>query len=321
MRIQKSLCTVATLCAMLAVVVLTSCEKAIIPDDEAIGTADGNLTVSVYQIEQMPFASMTRGSEVLDSETRAAATRAAVTDYCNRLNFAIYEMDGSRVKQVNQTSDKVGFGTASFSLEEGEYQLVVLAHSSNGNPTMTNPLKIQFTNSTGYTDTFLYYTTVAVTDEHQTLSVSLERIVSMCRFVMNDAIPAGVSKLEFYYTGGSGTFSAATGLGNVNSKQKMTFSVEQSGKAERSVTAGDIGTQYDLYTFLHQQDDDITLTVTAYDATDNVLYEREFDVPMTRRKITRLSGDFFTGDPSASGDVGVTISINGDWDGQTDVTY
>lgn len=306
MRIQKSLCTVATLCAMLAVVVLASCEKAIIDQEETTGDSNGNLTVSVYQIEQMPFASQNGGSE-----THRAATRAAVTDYCNRLNFAIYEMDGSRVKQVNQTSDKAGFGTASFSLEEGEYQLVVLAHSSNGNPTMTNPQKIQFSNSLGYTDTFLYYTTVTVTEEHQTLSVSLERIVSMCRFVMNDAIPAGVSKLEFYYTGGSGTFSAATGLGNVNSKQKMTF----------SVTAGQSGTEYDLYTFLHQQDDGITLKVTAYDGSDNVLYEREFDVPMTRRKITRLSGDFFTGDPSASGDVGVTISINGDWDGQTDVTY
>lgn len=306
MRIQKSLCTVATLCAMLAVVVLVSCEKAIFPDEVESGDPNGNLTVSVYQIEQMPFASQNGGSE-----THRAGTRAAVTDYCNRLNFAIYEMDGSRVKQVNQTSDKAGFGTASFSLEEGEYQLVVLAHSSNGNPTMTNPQKIQFSNSLGYTDTFLYYTTVTVTEEHQTLSVSLERIVSMCRFVMNDAIPAGVSKLEFYYTGGSGTFNAATGLGNVNSKQKMTF----------SVTAGQSGTMYDLYTFLHQQDDDITLTVTAYDSADNVLYEREFDVPMTRRKITRLSGDFFTGDPGSSGDVGVTISINGDWDGQTDVTY
>ena len=304
--IQKSLCTVATLCAMLAVVVLASCEKAIFDQEETTGDSNGNLTVSVYQIEQMPFASQDGGPE-----THRAGTRAAVTDYCNRLNFAIYEMDGSRVKQVNQTSDMADFGHASFQLEEGTYQLVVLAHSSNGNPTMTNPQKIQFSNSTGYTDTFLYYTAVTVTEEHQTLSVSLERIVSMCRFVMNDSIPAGVNKLEFYYTGGSGTFNAATGLGNVNSKQKMTF----------SVTAGESGTEYDLYTFLHQQDDDITLTVTAYDSADNVLYEREFDVPMTRRKITRLSGDFFTGEPGSSGDVGVTISINGDWDGQTDVTY
>ena len=314
-KIQKSLCTVLSLCLMLAVVALASCEKAIFSEEEN-SSPSGNLTVSVYQIEQMPFESLTRGTETLDAEThagvtRSGVTRAAVTDYCNRLNFAVYEMDGSRVKQVNQTSDKTGFGTASFSLEDGEYQLVVLAHSSNGNPTMTNPQKIQFSNSLGYSDTFLYYTTVTVTEEHQTLNVSLERIVSLCRFVINDAIPAGVSKLEFYYTGGSGTFSAATGLGNVNSKQKMTF----------SVTAGQSGTEYDLYTFLHQQDDDITLTVTAYDAADNVLYEREFDVPMTRRKITRLSGDFFTGEPGSSGDVGVVISINGDWDGQTDVTY
>lgn len=311
---KKLIVSLGAVFTVMMVFAVVACEKAILTEETVIGDADGNLTVSVYQIEKMDFASMTRSSEAQGSETRetrAAMTRAAVTDYCNRLNFAIYEMDGSRVKQVNQTSDKAGFGTCSFSLEEGEYQLVVLAHSSNGNPTMTNPQKIQFSNSTGYTDTFLYYTTVTVTEEHQTLPVSLERIVSMCRFVVNDAIPASVSKLEFYYTGGSGAFNAATGLGNVNSKQKMTF----------SVTAGESGTEYDLYTFLHQQDDDITLKVTAYDGSDNVLYEREFDVPMTRRKITRLSGDFFTGDPSASGDVGVTISINGDWDGQTDVTY
>ena len=165
MKIQQSLCTVATLCLMLAIVALASCEKAIFSEEE-VNSPTGNLTVSVYQLEQMPFASLSRGSEALDAETRSGATRAAVTDYCNRLNFAVYEMDGSRVKLVNQTSDNV-------------------------------------------------------TEEHQTLSVSLERIVSLCRFVINDAIPAGVSKLEFYYTGGSGTFSATTGLGNVNSKQKI----------------------------------------------------------------------------------------------------
>ena len=144
-KIQQSLCTVATLCVMLAVVALASCEKAISSEEET-SSPSGNLTVSVYQIEQMPFESLTRGSEALDAEPRWTVTRAAVTDYCNRLNFAVYEMDGSRVKLVNQTSDKTGFGTASFSLEEGEYQLVVLAHSSNGNPTMKNQKKIQFSN-------------------------------------------------------------------------------------------------------------------------------------------------------------------------------
>jgi hypothetical protein len=40
---------------------------------------------------------------------------------------------------------------------------VVVGHSASGNPTMTNPAKIQFTNSIGYTDTFLYTEQVEVT--------------------------------------------------------------------------------------------------------------------------------------------------------------
>lgn len=282
---------------MALLLAFSSCEKTLLPEDvESDGTEPGNLTVSIFQLEQMPFASL---------------SRAAVTDYCTRLNFAVYDSDGTRVKQVNQKVDDNTFGTASFSLDPGDYQLVVVAHSSDGNPTMTNPAKIQFTNATHYTDTFLYNTTLTVGEEPQTLDVSLERIVSLCRFYINDAIPEGVTQLEFYYTGGSGAFNAATGLGSVNSKQKMTFDVQ----------AGATGTHYDLYTFLHQPDDEISVTVTALDAGGNAVYNRDFDVPMARRKITNLSGDFFTGVTPGSGDLNITVTINATWDGEQNVTY
>ena len=303
---RKSIFSLGTVFTVMMVFTLTACEKVIVNEESVSGDVNGNLTVNVSRIEQIPFGSQARSAGGI-------STRAAVTDFCNRLNFAVYEIEGTRLKQVNQTAESSGFGTATFSLGDGEYQLVVLAHSSNGNPTMTNPAKIQFSNKLGFTDTFLYYKTVTVGEEHQTLDVSLDRIVSMCRFVINDAIPTGVASLEFYYTGGSGTFNAATGLGNVNSKQTMKF----------DVTAGDSGTEYDLYTFLHQEEDDITLTVRAYDAAGSELeqYKQIFEVPMKRRMITRLSGDYFTGVPSTSGDVSLTITINGDWDGQQNITY
>lgn len=282
---------------MALLLAFSSCEKTLLPEDvESDGTEPGNLTVSIFQLEQTPFASL---------------SRAAVTDYCTRLNFAVYDSDGTRIKQVNQKVEDNTFGTASFSLDPGDYQLVVVAHSSDGNPTMTNPAKIQFTNATHYTDTFLYNTTLTVGEEPQTLDVSLERIVSLCRFYINDAIPEGVTQLEFYYTGGSGAFNAATGLGSVNSKQKMIFPVQ----------AGATGTHYDLYTFLHQPDDELSVTVTALDAGGNAVYNRDFDVPMTRRKITNLSGDFFTGVTPGSGDLNITVSINATWDGEKNVTY
>lgn len=281
---------------LVGIFVLCGCEKAI-NLEEIDNAATGNVTVNVYKIENEAFGVSSRG---------------VVSDVCTRLNFVMYDAGGVRVKQINQKSGDKGFGAVSFELEEGSYQLVVLAHSSDGNPTMTNLAKIQFTNATKYSDTFLYYANVEVGDEPQTLNITLNRIVSLCRFVVNDPIPEGVAKLQFYYTGGSGAFSAMTGLGVVDSKQTMTF----------DVVPGTTGSAYDLYTFLHHIDDQIDLVVTALGADGNKMYERSFEVPMEQRKITRMTGNFFTDEASVeSHGAQVEISINSEWEGEVNIAY
>lgn len=270
---------------------LTSCEKPLITESTDGQEPDGNLVVSVFQIEQIPFASLTR-------------TTAA--DVCTRLNYVVYALDGTRVKQVNQKSEDGGFGVASFQLEQGNYQLVVVAHSSNGNPAMTDPTCIKFTNAQGYTDTFLSTSDITISDEQVGMDVSLHRIVSLCRFVITDNYPADVARMRFYYTGGSGAFDANTGLGCVNSKQSLFFDVSSGQK------------QFDLYTFLHDTEGTIHLLATAYDAGNNVLYEREFDVPLVQNKMTWLSGPFFSGTTSSST---FSVVINTDWAGEYHLTF
>ena len=161
---------------------------------------------------------------------------------------------------------------------------------------MSDPKKIQFKNAQGFTDTFLYCGNLTVGDERSEITVVPERIVSLCRFVLKDDYPADVKKIRFYYTGGSGAFDATTGLGCVNSKQSLMFDVTDGRK------------QFDLYTFLHDTEGTIHLTVTAYGADDLVLYEREFDVPMKRNRVTSMTGSFFTGSISLS------IAIDTDWE-------
>ena len=192
---------------------LSSCEEPITDDGSVVsGSAadnDANLTVTVFEIEKTPFGSLTRATN--NATTRAGQQQASTV--CTRLNFAIYDEDGSRVKQVNQQSSAADFGSAAFQLEPGDYTLVVVGHSSNGNPTMTNLGKIQFTNAQGYTETFLYHATVTIADDPVEQPASLDRIVSLCRFVLtDDEIPADVKRMRFYYTGGSGAFNALTGL-------------------------------------------------------------------------------------------------------------
>lgn len=292
---KKMIISICAVCTLLAVCVMVGCEKPLMVNEET-EVVKGNLTVTVFEIAKTPFESFTRGIE-------PASAR------CTRLNFAVYDEDGTRVKQVNQTSDASGFGTASFQLEEGDYTLVVVGHSSSGNPTMTNLKKIQFTNSTGYTETFLYCSTISITEEPLEKQVSLDRIVSMCRFVLTDDIPADVKKMRFYYTGGSGAFNALTGLGSVNSKQSVFFDVSSGNQK-----------QFDLYTFLHEAESDIDLQVTAYDNDDNVLYERDFEVPMEQNHITWLSGAFFNGSGSSSTTIG-GVTVNTDWAGETHITF
>ena len=304
-KLFLSLCMV---CTTIAVCILIACEKPIIQDDsvvsDSVADKNANLTVTVYEIEKTPFEYFTRG-------TTAPVTRDTkpASEACTRLNFAIYDEGGSRLKQVNQTKAETDFGKASFQLEPGDYTLVVVGHSSNGNPTMTNLNKIQFTNTQGYTETFLYHATVTIAEDPVEKQASLDRIVSLCRFVLTDDIPADVKKMRFYYTGGSGAFNANTGLGSVNSKQTMTFDVS-SGTQK----------QFDLYTFLHEVESSIALKVTALDASDNVLYERDFDVPMEQNHITWLTGAFFTGSGSSS--ITITgVTVNTDWAGETHLTF
>ena len=198
---------------LLSVLLLLSCEKPISTEDPAVSgfpADNGNLTVTIPELPE-----------------------------AQRLNFAVYDMAGTRIKQVNQSQGDKSFGTATFQLDAANYQLVVLTHSSNGNPTMTDPTKVQFTNATGYTDTFYYYQEVTIGDATQNLSVTLHRNVSLCRFVITDDYPQNVSTLRFQYKGGSGAFNAATGFGSVNSTQTLEFSASAGKK------------QFDLYTFLH----------------------------------------------------------------------
>ena len=263
----------------IALLTLLSCENPTLNIDPA-EELDGNVIVRVFQIES-----------------------------CTRLNYAIYTLDGERVKQINQTSDMPTFGQCAFQLEEDDYRLVVVGHSSGGNPTMKDPTSIRFTNAQGFTDTFMYSTEVTVTDEPADMQVTLDRITSLCRFVLtDDDIPSDVKKLRFYYTGGSGAFDARTGLGVVKSKQDVRFEVSATQR------------QFDLYTFLHNEEGTLHLTVTALDASDNEITHRDFDVPMRQNQITWLRGNFFNGSGSSSTLI-TGITINTDWAGETYISF
>ena len=277
---------------------LTACEKPLLDDAAAVSDAspsEANVILRFTQFEQEAF-------------TRAATD---ITDICSRLNIAIFDGDGTKVKSIAQKEGDAGYGTVALSLAAGTYKLVVVAHNCDGSATITSTEKVTFLNNK-VTDTFYYFGDLVVTAEQQTYDLTLTRAVAMFRLVLTDEdIPSAVAKFKFYYTGGSSTFSPKDGYGCVNSKQTEIRTVASDGV-------------YEIYTLPHTEEDVLTkLTVTALDANDNTIKERIFEnVPVVRNQVTRYTGSFFgSGGGGQTGSGSFRMTADPDWDSVNGYTF
>ena len=272
---------------------------------------------------EKPVFNETTGKEI-PSETNVilhftqyqqeAFTRSAtdITNLCSRLNIAIFDAEGTKVKTVAQKEGDASYGTVALSLAAGTYRLVVIAHSCDGSATITSTEKVTFPNNK-VTVTFYYYGDLVVTAEKQSYDLTLTRAVAMFRLVLtDDEIPSTVAKLKFYYLGGSSTFSPKDGYGCVNSKQTEIRPVSTDGI-------------YEIYTLPHTEEDVLTkLTVTALDANDNILKERVFEnVPVIRNQVTRYTGSFFGsgGGGNSTNDGTFRLTADPDWDAVNGYTF
>ena len=284
----------------ISILTLTACEKPILGEDEVGDSAtEANVILHFTQFEQEAF-------------TRAATD---ITSLCSRLNIAIFNSEGTKVKTVAQKEGDSNYGTVALSLAEGTYQLVVIAHNCEGSATITSTEKVTFPNNK-VTDTFYYYGDLVVTSETQNYDLTLTRAVAMFRLVLTDEdIPSAVAKFKFYYTGGSSTFSPKDGYGCVNSKQTEL----------RTMPAGSAsGTIFEIFTLPHTEEDVLTkLTVTALDANDNTINERIFEnVPVVRNQVTRYTGSFFgSGGGGQTGSGSFRMTADPDWDAVNGYTF
>ena len=274
---------------------VAACETPIL-DEEEVVQKEANVILHMTMYDQESF-------------TRSATD---ITELCSRLNIAIFNTDGTKVKTVAQKEGDSSYGTVALTLAAGTYHLVVIAHNCDGSATITSEEKVTFPNNK-VTDTFYYYGDLVVTDAQQSYDLTLTRAVAMFRLVLTDEeIPSNVAKLKFYYVGGSSTFSPKDGYGCVNSKQTEVRTIADDGI-------------YDIYTLPHTEDDVLTkLTVTALDANDNTVKERIFEnVPVTRNQITRYTGSFFGngGNGGTSSDGTFRLTADPDWDSVNGYTF
>ena len=262
---------------ILLLLVLSSCEKPLMEGVSEDDSSENRVVLTVGEVETYINGEPTRSS-------------LPIEQVCSRLCFAVYQ-GGTRVKYDNQKVGDADFGTCTMSLEAGHYQLLILGHSGNANPSTTKPEQIKFTNltasgGTGYTDTFYYYGDLEVTSGMPECTYTLERATAMFRLVVKDAKPSDVKRFYFYYTGGSGQLDVTTGYGNANSQQKVYFDLDSYSSGQPL--------QFELYTFPHAGDQKVTFKIEAQNADGQALYTKELKASMEPNFITQYSGNFFT---------------------------
>ncbi len=280
------------LCVLLS---LTCCTERIheIPEPEQTGIP---VSFHVSRLEQLPFA--------------AVQTRAGSELGCSMITFAVYSCDSllNRITYVNQKSTDADFGTFSATLEEGRYKLMVLAHNAAAHPTTTKPKEIEFkSNSNGQkmTDTFLFFDEIEISKSNSSFDLSLSRVVAKFQLsLLDNELPSELTTFKFYYTGGSCTLDATTGLGCKDNKLTEMIAVEPGVK------------DYDVYTFI--KNDKLKMTITAMNGDASLKEIVLENVPVTRNYITRYSGEMFAAPMTESA---FRVSVMDEWAGTTDHSF
>ena len=274
---------------ILTVLVLTSCEKAIL-DDESPGNVLLTFTANNGDV------------------TRATISNLSI--YFSKLNVQIFDAWGEKVfSQVKtQTSDDSSFGSLTCQLSEGTYTVVAVGHSSIKSATIKSPQMVQFTSTDGekLTDTFCVCEQIEVSNDELQQTFTMQRVSAMVQFKLTDGnVPEGFTRMVIAYTGGSANFNPTTFEGITKSTQS------------ENRTRSDTST-YQVYTFPYMAaTGTLKMTLTAYDANGNALRQRAFDaVPVTRNRITTYQGQFFDGTEGNFTQTAFGFSVNGDWEGE-----
>ena len=133
--------------------------------------------------------------------------------------------------------------------------------------------------------------TVSTTDPMD-LSVTLGRISAKLNVVSTDVRPSSATKIRTTYAKGGKSFNPSTGLATVDTGFSQTNNPSTAVGATIDVSC---------FPFLYSDQEVMTVTIQALDASDNVLASHVVnDVPFKRNRATVLTGDVFTASGAAA---------------------
>lgn len=256
------------------------------------------------------------GTRLLFMASTSDLTRGtvAIGDYFSRLAVQMFDEDGNKVfsQSKTQTREDDDFGTLNVGLKAGTYTVVAVGHSSPVTPTIKSTELVQFTAKDGVknSDTFCHCGQVNINEDGGYHELKMNRVTAMVMFDFTDeTIPENFAGLNVEYTGGSANFNPLTGEGCTKSNQ--------------SEMRQNRGTQYHVFTFPYMAAEGVLkVTLNALDANQNVLTTKLLtDVPVTRNRITRCTGQLFGDGDFTIKQTSFGITVNDDWDGEIEYHF
>lgn len=227
-----------------------------------------------------------------------------ISQVCTLISYCVFTANGELYTVKHQASSDNDFGCKTLYMADGNYRLVVIAHSGVGNISIESEDKIKFKDNK-ITDTFAYSADVDITEDCS-LNLVLNRIVANVHVVIPGAMPQDVKQMEFYYTGGSSTYSCLTGYGSVNSRQTeyRDVTTDMEGQA----------TAFDIYTFPHETNGTLKLTIKALAEDKSVVKSIQYsDIQVVKNTKTVITSFIFGGSSSDGDDTtqpDICIPIN-----------
>lgn len=277
--------------ALAAVGLFTGCCKDN-PATDSNATALVKIHVSDFTISQDAFYG-TKSAEDLADYTNVGA-----------IDLAFYEGTTEVYKTTQLRSDNTTyttFGEFECNLPIGNYTMVVIGRGySNGDVfVLTSPTSAGYTSERAR-ETFCATQDVTVTSTTPLdLNVILSRVIAKLHIVSTDNRSASVTKIRTTYSAGGKSFNPTTGLATVNTGFSVT------NTPSTAVQTLDVGN----YTFLATDEQTMTITIEALDASDNVLFTKVVpNVPLKRNRITTLTGQVFTAGTSSG-----SFQVETDW--------
>ena len=257
--------------ALLALVVLTACEKASeenVVNGSAVGnqTAVVSLTFSPYEMSAM-------------NAPRRAAT--SISSVVNHLDVWLYE-SGTEAAAVHQTSADAGFGTVAITLDKTKtYTLYAVGHKADVATLADGVISFtddKVTHSMFYSTTFTPSTTTE-------LSCLMQRIVADFRLEITDDIPTACKSFRFTVNGIYDRWNVTTG------------GTHQLNRVS-TITYGGTSSIFNVYAIVTDASTTHDITVEALDANSDVLQTRTFtNVPLRNGYKTTYRGTFFIDTP------------------------